>query len=55
MKNIFNYKKEVIEKIWVGCLKKLEASISAIEESCDLQALTIAQLTNFIRKSKWCQ
>ena len=37
---------KVVEKIMVSVPQKFEAKISAIEESCDLQSLTIAELTN---------
>ncbi|WJZ96236.1 hypothetical protein VitviT2T_014941 [Vitis vinifera] len=37
---------KVVEKIMVSVSQKLEAKISAIEESYDLQSLTIAELTN---------
>ena len=40
----FTYQK-VVEKIMVSVPQKFEAKISAIEESCDLQSLTIAELT----------
>ena len=37
---------KVVEKIMVSVPQKFEAKISAIEESCDLQSLTIAELTS---------
>ena len=37
---------KVVEKIMVSMPQKFEAKISAIEDSCDLQSLTIAELTN---------
>ena len=37
---------KVVEKIMVSVPQKFEAKISAIEESYDLQSLTIAELTN---------
>ena len=37
---------KVVEKIMVSMPQKFEAKISAIEESCDLQSLTIAELTS---------
>ncbi|RVW91591.1 Copia protein [Vitis vinifera] len=37
---------KVVEKIMVSVPQKFEAKTSAIEESCDLQSLTIAELTN---------
>ncbi|XP_034686747.1 uncharacterized protein LOC117915302 [Vitis riparia] len=36
----------VVEKIMVSVLQKFEVKISAIEESCDLQRLIIAELTS---------
>ncbi|KAL6348908.1 hypothetical protein AAG906_033564 [Vitis piasezkii] len=36
---------KVVEKIMVSVPQKFEAKIFAIEESCDLQSLTIAELT----------
>ncbi|RVW37349.1 hypothetical protein CK203_087717 [Vitis vinifera] len=36
----------VVEKIMVSVPQKFEAKISAIEESCDLQTLTIVELTS---------
>ncbi|RVW24539.1 Retrovirus-related Pol polyprotein from transposon TNT 1-94 [Vitis vinifera] len=37
---------KVVEKIMVSMPQKFEAKISAIEESCDLQTLTIVELTS---------
>ena len=37
---------KVVEKIMVSVPQKFEAKISAIEESCDLQTLTIVELTS---------
>lgn len=37
---------KVVEKIMVSVPQKFEAKISAIEESCDLQNLTIAEITS---------
>ncbi|RVW79667.1 hypothetical protein CK203_042394 [Vitis vinifera] len=37
---------KVVEKIMVSVPQKFEAKISAIEEFCDLQSLTIAELTS---------
>ena len=34
----------VVEKLMMSIPEKFEAKISAIEESCDLQSLTIAEL-----------
>lgn len=39
----FSYQK-VVEKIMISLLDKFEGKISAIEESCDLKKLTIAEL-----------
>eukprot|EP00257_Ricinus_communis_P015262 XP_015573141.1 uncharacterized protein LOC107261054 [Ricinus communis] len=36
----------VVEKIMVSVPRKFEAKILAIEESCDLQRLTVAELTS---------
>ena len=41
----FTYQK-VVEKIMVSVPQKFEAKISVIEESCDLQSLTITELTS---------
>ena len=37
---------KVVEKIMVSVPQQFEAKISAIEESCDLQSLTITELTS---------
>ena len=37
---------KVVEKIMVSVPQKFETKISAIEESCDLQTLTIVELTS---------
>ena len=37
---------KVVEKIMISVPQKFEVKISAIEESCDLQSLTIAELTS---------
>lgn len=43
---------KVVEKIMVSVPQKFEAKISAIEESCDLQNLTITELTSKLYAQK---
>ncbi|XP_074323222.1 uncharacterized protein LOC141660162 [Apium graveolens] len=43
---------KVVEKIMVSVPQKFEAKISAIEELCDLQNLTIAEITSKLHAQK---
>jgi hypothetical protein len=43
---------KVVEKIKVSVPQKFEAKISAIEESCDLNNLTIAKLTSKLHEQE---